>query len=86
MEYIRYLTAGRRKVYLIYNGYQPHISVRSLYALLAHTPAKTQPCDVVSFGFYKRALNSLTDAVRNVDDKFVFDNWADGELMFEAYK
>lgn len=93
---IRDLTAGGCKVLFLYDGYRSHMSFCSLkllhdsvvvvFALPAHTSGKTQQCDVALFDVYKRALNSLMDAVGGVGDLIVNKNWAYGRLMYEAYK
>eukprot|EP00171_Calliarthron_tuberculosum_P001518 IDg1518t1 len=69
VRYMAPLTAGGRKVLLVYDAYRAHMSLRVLelldannivaYALPAHTSAKTQPCDVVLFGAYKTRLREM---------------------------
>lgn len=79
VEHIRDLCAGGRKVLFIYYGYRLHLPVRFLkllleikfavYALPAQTSGKTQPCNVVLFDVYKRALDSLGNVVGSFGDK-----------------
>lgn len=96
IESVKDLTAGERKVLLIYDGYRSHMSFRVLkllrqnniiaYALPSHTSGKTQPCDVKLFGAYKKELDELMDVATDVGDDIEIDNWAYGAMMCEAYK
>eukprot|EP00171_Calliarthron_tuberculosum_P006070 IDg6070t1 len=96
VAFIAPLTAGGRKVLLLYDGYRAHMTLRVLelfdrhnivaYALPAHTSGKTQPCDVVLFASYKAKLReALVSAVREgtADKIDVFEYCA---LMRAAYE
>lgn len=96
VEHIKDLTTGQRKVLLVYDGYRSRMSFRFLkllhesgvvvFALLVYTSENSQPYNVVLYDIYKRALNSMVEALGDVGGKFFFDNWSYGALMCEAYK
>lgn len=69
VDEVKDLTAGGRKVLLIYDGCRSHMSVKVLqflkcggvevYVLPAHTSALTQPLDVCLFSPFKSKLTDL---------------------------
>lgn len=77
VESVRDLTAGGRKVLLIFDAYRSHMSLDVLqlfndngvvvYALPAHTSGKTQPLDVVAFAVFKNALNEALHTAASAD-------------------
>lgn len=85
VDSVRDLTAGGRKVLLIYDGYRSHMSLAVLeffktigdivYALPAHTSGKTQPLDLVSFALFKTKLDELLSSVASLWRLDVIDSF-----------
>eukprot|EP00171_Calliarthron_tuberculosum_P002526 IDg2526t1 len=97
VAHVKDLTAGGRKVLLTYDAYRSHMTLRALelfeknnvqvYALPAHTSGKTQPCDVVLFGVFKRRLNEAVQLAGSADNADQVDAFAFCAMMrFAFYK
>ena len=69
VDHVHDLTAGNRCILVTYDVYRADMSLSVLklprpnniiaYPLPAHTSGKTQACNVVLFGEYKRAMNQI---------------------------
>lgn len=96
VAHIAPLTNGGRKVLLIYDAYRAHMTLRVLeffdknnvvaYALPAHTSGKTQPCDVVLFGVFKKKLNDFLLRATQEDRAEKIDAFEFCALMRAAYR
>ena len=96
VEEVSDLTAGGRKVLLIYDGYRSHMSVSVLevlrdggvevYVLPAHTSGATQPLDVSLFSPLKDVLNSLIASVARTDEQIVYGKFEFAKFISRAYE
>ena len=93
---MKHLTAGGRKLLLIYDSYRAHLSIAVLelfksnnivvLALPAHTSGKLQPCDLVVFGELKRVCQeSVSDTMDFLGIK-CFDMYDFCALLRHAYE
>eukprot|EP00171_Calliarthron_tuberculosum_P023847 IDg23847t1 len=95
VAHVKDLTTAGRKVVLTYDAYRSHMTLRALecfeknnvevYALPAHTSGKTQPCDVVLFGVFKKRLNEAVQLVARADTRDCIDAFAFCALMRSAF-
>lgn len=80
---------------LRYDGYRLNMSLRVLklfdenetivYALPAHMSSKTQPCEVVLFGEYKKCLNKLLHDITGLNTVIYLDMYDYCSIMTQAY-
>lgn len=96
MQYVQDLTSNGRKVLLVYNGYRGHMTLRIVqlfessniiaYALPAYTFGKTQACDFLLFGEFKRESKELIRRVSDVENVRALDMYDFCTLMTSAYQ
>ena len=96
VEIVKHLTAGGRKLMLIYDSYRAQLSIAVLelfksnnivvLALPAHTSGKLQPCDLVVFGELKRVLQESVSGTMDLLGIKFFDMYDFCALLRHAYE
>lgn len=95
VSHVRDLTAGGRKILLIYDAYRSHMTLAVLelfrdnnievLALPAHTSGKTQPCDVVLFSAFKARLNECVQLATAGGSVCEFDTYDFCGMLKDAF-
>ena len=90
------LTAGSRKLLLLYDAYRSHMSFEALsmldrggiftYAIPSHTSGATQPLDVGTFGRSKQRVNEVLRNVSFATRDNALDVFDICNVMREAYQ
>lgn len=90
------LTAGDRKVLLVFDGYRSHLGFQVLetldqgnviaLALPAHTSGVTQPLDVGVFPKFKARLNDLIPQTSRTDQAVEYDVFDFCRMMSAVYR
>jgi hypothetical protein len=95
VDQVRDLTAGGRKVLLLYDGYRGDMDIQTpdtfasgvviAYTLPAHTSGTTQPLDVAVFGPFKSYLNNTMSRCSRSELGAVYDEIDFCAMLRTAY-